>query len=234
MPKLSIIVPALNESECLPNLLADIGSLKDGFDLEVECLIVDGGSEDNTVAICRQNGARVVQSEKGRGRQLAAGAEAAEGDFLLFVHADCRLSRAHCEAAVRALESGEVIAGGFHLQFDDTHFILKAAEAINKLRFRLTRIFYGDHGLFINRDTYFRLGGYKPMPLFEDVEFSSRLKRAGRVKLISPPMRTSARRFRSRGIVCTYLNMAALHICYWLGVSPDRLAEWYRTNGRGC
>ncbi len=234
MLKLSIIIPTLNEAECLPILLNDIRGWRAELSFAIECIVVDGGSEDSTVQICRRNRVTVIESARGRGCQLATGAQAASGDVLLFIHADCRLSQAHCEAAVRTVEDGNLFAGGFLLQFDNDHPILQAAEVLNRVRFRLSRIVYGDHGLFINRENYLRTGGYRAMPLFEDVEFGKRLKRFGRVGLISPPLQTSARRFLQGGVACTYLLMAALHICYWLGISTERMAKWYRANARLC
>ncbi len=191
--------------------------------------MVDGGSSDATVAVCQSYDVVVVESQCGRGAQLDTGARAAVGVTLLFLHADSRLTPEHCRVAV-ATAAGSVLAGGFHLQFDYGHPILRFAQMVNKVRFRATRILYGDHGLFLLRRDYQALGGFSKQALFEDIEFSRRLKKAGEVVLVEPVIITSARRFRAGGVIRTYLKMASLHVVYALGISPDRLAKWYSLN----
>lgn len=226
-PLLSIIVPVLNEAQTIPTLLQDVAGCLEQMHQPIECVVVDGGSTDGTVAICQQFGVRVLQGQRGRGHQLALGARHARGEILLFLHADCRLTPQHCRAAVTTLRQNGILAGGFHLKFDDSHTILRLAERINKLRFRLTQVVYGDHGLFIRRVDYEASGGFPEIGVFEDVVFCQRLKKMGKIVLTAPAVVTSARRFRAGGIVRTYLQMAGLHILYWLGVSPQVLARWY-------
>ncbi len=226
--KLSIVVPVLNEETTLPKLLSDIEFCKSNLDFPIECIIVDGGSHDRSVKICEQYDVSVIQGPRGRGQQLACGAQESSGEVLLFLHADSKISPEHCLNAVETVQGNGHIAGGFILKFDDRHPILKLAEWINKIRFRFTKIFYGDHGIFLSREYYFATGGFPLQSLFEDIELSRRLKRMGEVILISPPLVTSARRFKAGGVIRTYLKMASLHILYWAGVSPERLAAWYR------
>lgn len=231
-PTLSIIIPVLNEEDALRILLQDIKRCKRALDFPVECIVVDGGSVDNSVEICNQFGISVIQAPRGRGQQLSMGARQAQGEVLLFLHADCRLTAEHCLAAVETVSNNGVFAGGFELKFDDSHPILRFAEWVNKIRFRVTRIFYGDHGIFTRREKYQAVGGFPQQPLFEDVEFSRRLKKRGRVVMISPPLVTSSRRFRAGGVIRTYLKMAFLHILYWLKVSPEYLARIYQNKNR--
>lgn len=227
-PKLSIIIPILNEEERLPVLLQDVEACKRKVDFAIECIIVDGDSQDNSVKVCKAHNVRVIQAPRGRGQQLSVGAQNSNGQILLFLHADCRLTAEHCEKAVEVAQNNGIVAGGFKLEFDDSHPILRIAEKINLIRFRISKIFYGDHGIFIRRDNYEAIGGMPPQSLFEDVEFSKKLRKAGRMVMTSPPMVTSSRRFRAGGIVQTYLKMASLHILHWFGVSPEYLSKLYR------
>ncbi|MFQ5636804.1 MAG: TIGR04283 family arsenosugar biosynthesis glycosyltransferase [bacterium] len=231
-PTLSIIIPILNEEECLPALMRDIDDCIENVDFPLECIIVDGNSEDSSVEICKRHNLRVVVSPRGRGQQLVAGAQHASGEIFLFLHADCRLTPDHCLTAVKVVQHNDVVAGGFRLRFDDSHPVLRFAEKINLIRFRLTKIIYGDHGLFIRKQTYETVGGFSAQSLFEDVDFSRKLKKAGRVVLTSPEMVTSARRFRKGGVIRTYLKMASLHILHWISVSPEYLAQLYRNERR--
>jgi len=211
----------------LPRLLDDLEFCKRNLDFSLECIVVDGGSDDHTFEVCREYNISVIQAPRGRGQQLAYGAQKSSGKILLFLHADSRILPEHCLNAVETVQRNGRIAGGFNLKFDDSHPVLKLAEWINKRRFRFTKIFYGDHGIFLSRAHYFKSGGFSPQSLFEDVELSWRLKKMGEVILISPPLLTSSRRFRAGGVIRTFLKMASMHILYWVGVSPERLAEWY-------
>ena len=148
---------------------------------------------------------------------------------MLFLHSDSRISSEHCLLAVKTVEKNGVAAGGFTLKFDDSHPILKFAEWVNKIRFRVTQNFYGDHGIFVSRQNYERAGGIPQQALFEDIVFSHRLKKLGRLVMLPAQIVTSSRRFRKGGIIRTYLKMAMLHILYWFKVSPEKLAKIYQT-----
>lgn len=227
MPILSIIIPVLNEARVLPLILSDVYQCQKDLDFRIECLVVDGGSDDSSVEVCRDFDVRVLRGPRGRGQQLSFGGKEAAGEVLMFLHADCRITADHCRVAVETARQKAFVAGGFNLHFDDTHPVLKLAERLNKIRFRITRIFYGDHGLFLRREVYAAAGGFLAQALFEDVELSRRLKKMGTVVLMGPPIITSSRRFREGGVIRTYLKMASLHILYWLRVSPDILAKLY-------
>ncbi len=224
---LSVVIPVLNEEKVIPRLLEDIEYCRNVCEFSIETIIVDGGSTDNTVAICKKYDTKVFSSPPGRGQQLALGAQQAAGQNLLFLHADSRLSPEHCQTVIAALNEELVAAGGFQLHFNDSHWILKLAERVNKIRFSITRIIYGDHGLFVSRKTYFKVGGFSDIPLFEDIEFSKKVKKLGEVRLYSPSMVTSSRRFKSGGVLRTYLKMAFLHVAFWVGVPATTLSRWY-------
>ena len=231
-PTLSIVVPILNEASTLPRFFSHLERCCAEVAFPIECIVVDGGSHDPSLQICQDHAISVISARRGRGYQLAEGARRAAGEVLLFLHVDCALTPEHCRVAVRLCQEEDIVAGGFRLAFDERHPILQLAERVNLVRFRVTRVFYGDHGLFLRREIYERAGGMPEQALFEDVAFSKRLRKLGRVVLASPPMVTSARRFRRGGIVRTYLKMACLHVLYGLGVSPDRLAGIYDGRAR--
>jgi len=231
-PRLSIIIPILNEAQILPTLLQDIDLCRRQLKFPVECIIVDGGSTDESVEICKQFEVKIVMGPRGRGQQLVAGVAEAGSQIFMFLHADCRLKSEHCRAALATVQNNGVVAGGFHLRFDDDHPILRFAEAVNRIRFRFTKIFYGDHAIFLRRENYEAAGGFSRQALFEDIDFSRRLKKLGQVTLISPALETSARRFRAGGVVRTYLKMATMHVLNWLHVSPNVLAKWYNLRSR--
>jgi rSAM/selenodomain-associated transferase 2 len=229
-PKLSIVVPVLDEEAVLPNLISELKDCQNAADFPIECVFVDGGSSDRSPSLCEAADFPVVHSERGRGQQLHEGALHSCGDILLFLHADSHITPEHCRLAVQSVQDNGIMAGGFRLRFDHGHPILKLAERINLIRFRLTRVLYGDHGVFIHRDNYQAAGGFPAQALFEDVEFSKRLKKLGRVVMLSRPLQTSARRFLAGGVMKTYLFMAMLHILYWLKVSPEKLSKLYGKN----
>jgi rSAM/selenodomain-associated transferase 2 len=232
-PKLSIVVPILDEEAVLPSLINKLKDCQGSAGFPIECVFVDGGSSDRSTALCEAADFPVVRSERGRGQQLHEGALQSQGDILLFLHADSHVTPKHCQLAVQSVQDNGLMAGGFRLRFDDKHPILKLAEWINLIRFRFTRVLYGDHGVFIRRDKYQAVGGFPAQALFEDIEFSKRLKKLGRVVMLSQPLQTSARRFRAGGVLRTYLLMATLHILYWLKVSPEKLSNLYGRNRHG-
>ncbi|MEQ1819575.1 MAG: TIGR04283 family arsenosugar biosynthesis glycosyltransferase, partial [Terricaulis sp.] len=217
----SVVIPTLDEAERIETLIVDL--IGQGFD---EIVVADGGSRDATAALAAAAGAIVVSTSRGRGRQLGAGAEAAGGDILFFVHADSQPpagARHHIEAA---LAKEGVSAGGFSLTFDVAHPLLRFYAFMSRINHSLFT--YGDQGLFLRRSTYQRIGGYRDLPLFEDVEILQRLRRIGSVVKLNAPMVTSARRFLRDGVARRELMSAGLVALYHLGVAPARLERWYR------
>lgn len=222
----SIIIPTRNEAEQLPMTLAHVQQVP-----AVEVIVVDGGSSDETVAVARACGARVVRSATARARQMNAGAAAARGDVLLFLHADTRLEEGF-DAAVRAVlrESG-VAAGAFALRIDGAGRGLRVVERGVQVRSRVLGLPYGDQGLFVRAETFREIGGYPEMPIMEDVELVRRLRRRGRIAMVDVAARTSARRWQRLGVWrTTLLNQVCLG-AYFLGVSPGSIARWYGAVG---
>ncbi|MFN3389778.1 MAG: TIGR04283 family arsenosugar biosynthesis glycosyltransferase [Allosphingosinicella sp.] len=214
---LSAVIPALNAADGLAGCLASLGA-------DVERVVVDGGSTDATRAVAEAAGARVVEAPRGRGVQLARGAEAAAGDWLLFLHADTRLSPGWREAAEAHMRRRPDEAACFRFRLDDDAWQARLIEAGVALRVRLLRLPYGDQGLLVPRSLYEAAGGYRPMPLMEDVDL---VRRLGRVRVLDAAAVTSAARWRrdgwwrrsGRNLLCLTL--------YRSGMSADRVARLY-------
>jgi rSAM/selenodomain-associated transferase 2 len=217
-PPLSVVIPTLNEE----GRVADaVRSVRD----DAEVIVVDGGSSDRTCAVAEAAGAALIVSTRGRGIQLAAGARAARGEWLVFLHADTRLEAGWADA-LWALPAS-VVGGAFRFTLDAPRPAYRWLEAGVALRCRLFRLPYGDQGLFARRSVYETIGGFRPLPLMEDVDFVRRLGRAG--ALAFPPVRafTSARRFERRGAARTSLRNLGLLALYASGCDPDRLVRLY-------
>jgi len=223
----SVVIPALNEETRIG--VAIESALAAGAS---EVIVCDGGSTDATVAVAQKAGARTLTSERVRARQLDAGAHAAGGETLLFLHADTLLPDGACEAAETALHRGALF-GGFRIAFIEKGLRLAwTAWAINA-RTRITRTPWGDQAQFVRRDTFFRLGGYGKAPIMEDYDLARRMKRAGDVAILPLAVRTSGRRFLAKGLIRTAAINWLIITAWHLGVSPQRLARWYRGESTG-
>jgi len=220
---IDIVVPVLNEAGALPALLADRRRLrrKAGF------IFVDGGSCDGTVTLLRRAGVRWLASDPGRARQMNAGAAASNAEILLFLHVDTRLDSSHIEDVLQAMRDSDVVGGRFDVRLSGRHPAFRVIEFFINLRSRLTRISTGDQAIFVRRDVFESLGGFPEQPLMEDVEFSKRLKRLGRIACLRRRVTTSSRRWECRGIARTVLLMWWLRLRYWLGADPAALERWY-------
>ena len=215
-----MIIPALNESA---NIAAAILSARNQ-DGEIEAIVADGGSSDDTVEIARRD-ALVLSTGRGRGLQMNAGAGHAIGDLLLFLHADSLL-HPDALAALRRTFTDPAIAGGtFTLKFDSDGFWLRLYSCFTRFKFRYFH--YGDQGIFVRRSAFEKLGGFKEIPLMEDLDFLERLRKVGRVTLIDRPVTTSARRFRENGSFRQELLNVSLVCMYICGAKPQTLARWY-------
>jgi len=193
-----------------------------------EVVVADGSSPDDTVARARAAGARVVVAPKGRGAQLDAGARAAEGDVLLFLHADAVLEPGAREAIARALADPAVVGGNFRLVFDGAKTAARLFGLANDVRRRLFAVYYGDSALFVRRETFLAIGGVRPLPIFEDYDFVRRLERSGATAYVRDvSVRASSRRFAGRP-VRTLALWTTLQLLYSAGLPAERLARWYR------
>jgi rSAM/selenodomain-associated transferase 2 len=228
MGRVSVIIPTLDEAARLPALIA---ALRREPEL-AEIIVADGGSADGTAATAEALGTRVVETAAGRGRQLGAGAAAASGEILLFLHADSVFPSGGLAALTAALDRDPATPGGnFRVVFDgDSGFARWLTGFYAWLR--RFALYYGDSGIFVRRRVYAAIGGVAPLPLMEDYDFVRRLERAGpTVRVDDPPLLTSSRKFAGRHPVAIFWGWSVVHILYWLGVAPERLARIYYPPG---
>ena len=220
---LAIVVPMVDEAATLPALLAHLAGWRARG---CEVVLVDGGSRDDSVAMARAAGFRVLVAERGRARQMNAGAQACGGAILLFLHADTRLPEA-ADAMVRAALVVQAW-GRFDVRIDGRPRMLRVVAALMNLRSRLTGIATGDQAIFVRRDVFEAAGGFPDQPLMEDIELSRRLLRVSRPACLRARVRTSGRRWEQRGVWRTIVLMWRLRWAYWRGVPAEVLAEAYR------
>ena len=222
--RLSIVVPALNEAAGIEAALRALAPLRAGGH---EVIVVDGGSGDDTAARARPLADAVLTSGRGRARQMNAGAAAARGDALLFLHADT-VPPADADVRVRqALQRG-ALWGRFDVRIEGRAPMLRVVAALMNARSRLTGIATGDQAMFVRRDAFERVGGFPDQPLMEDIELSRRLRATGRPACLRACVSTSGRRWESRGVWRTIFLMWRLRWRYWRGTPPEALAEAYR------
>ncbi len=220
---ISIIIPTLNEAENIGETLA-IACRVPG----VEVIVVDGGSRDQTVEIAGSFGVKVIDGPSGRARQMNAGASMATGETLLFLHGDTRLPERFDDHVHRIMALPGVVAGAFQLGVDSDLFGLRIMERLVNLRSRRLQLPYGDQAIFLKSDLFREIGGFPDMPFMEDFELIRRLRRRGRIRTAPVSIRTSARRWEKIGIIRATLINYSIPFAYYLGVSPSRLARWYR------
>lgn len=218
-----MIIPALNEAAELTETISRARSSPE----ICEVIVVDGGSTDPTRELAEGLGCRVLQATGGRGGQLKAGAEAARGDVVLFLHADTWLPAEAGRAALDCLREMTVVGGGFWKVFRDGSWLMRGSRARCALRFWLGRRFMGDQAIFCRRAVLEAVGGVPAIPLMEEFELCRRLRQAGRLALANATVSTSARRFRKRGVLRTYWRMAWVTGRYWMGTPPEQLRKIY-------
>ena len=218
----SVIIPALNEENALPTILADLIALQPH-----EVIVVDGGSRDRTREISEQQGARVITGTAGRARQMNRGARQATGEILLFLHADTRLPRGAFAEIAAALKNPGCVGGRFDVDLDGNHWLLKIIGAMINSRSRITKVGTGDQAIFVRREVFVRMGGFPDIPLMEDIAFCRALKRLGGIACLRSKVRTSARRWEAEGVWRTVIKMWTLKLLYFAGVSPVTLKRFY-------
>jgi rSAM/selenodomain-associated transferase 2 len=224
---LSIIVPALREAANLARLLPALRAAAPG----AEIIVADAGSDEGTREVAtRVAGVTVLTCERGRARQMNAGARAARGDTLLFLHADTVLPDGFEASITRALTEPGVVAGRFDVRLDNPRWPFRMIGSLMNLRSRWSGISTGDQALFVRRDVFEALGGFPDIPLMEDIELTRRLKRRGRQAALRERVTTSARKWEREGVARTIGLMWTLRLLYACGVSPARLHRWYYRN----
>ena len=216
---LSIVIPTLNAADTHGPCLAALGEAD-------KIVVADGGSSDSTAAIAERHGARLVRSPRGRGVQLAAGAGAAKGDWLLFLHADTRLASGWREAADRHIARRPGKAACFRFRLDAGEWQARLVETGVALRVRLLSLPYGDQGLLVSRRLYEEIGGYRPLPLMEDVDLVRRIGGA-RLERLDVAALTSPERWRRDGWLRRSGRNLLCLACYRSGMSAERVARLY-------
>ena len=222
--KLTVIVPTLNEA-------AHLGASLASLPREAEVIVADGGSTDETIAIATRFGARVVTGSNGRARQMNRGVDAAGGDTLLFLHADCTLGPNAFNQIQTALDDDDgddVVGGSFRLSVRDASWGLKWIAATSNARARYLRTPYGDQALFVRRSAFEKLGGFPEIPFMEDVALVRKLKRLGNLVRVNETVTTGARHWQQLGSVRTTLLNWSMVTLYLLGVPAERLEPYYR------
>jgi rSAM/selenodomain-associated transferase 2/rSAM/selenodomain-associated transferase 1 len=220
---ISIIIPALNEAPSIPKTLSN---LKHGDNLEV--IVVDGGSEDNTADLARSLGAKVITTSAGKAVQMNAGASAANGEVIMFLHADTRLPANFEKLILHTVQQNGATAGAFRLKIDSDARGLRLIEKVAYLRSRFLQMPYGDQGIFLTKTIFNEIGGFPDLPIMEDFVLIRRLKRKGKIIILPQCVLTSPRRWIQMGIFKTWLINQLIIIAYYLGIPPKRLASWYR------
>jgi rSAM/selenodomain-associated transferase 2 len=219
---ISVVIPVLNEEKTIAATLRALVQVAPH-----EIIIVDGGSIDRTLEICRHHGVKILMSARGRARQMNAGAKEACGDALLFLHADTRLPPTALDDIQRALREPCCLGGRFDVQLDGEHWMLKVVGALINCRSRLTKVGTGDQAIFVRREVFERIGGYPDIALMEDIAFCRALKRRGEIACLRTRVVTSARRWESDGVWRTIVRMWTLKFLYLAGVPPARLKQFY-------
>lgn len=228
---ISVVIPTLNAERGLPHTLsALVPAALDGVVRQV--VIVDGGSQDDTVMIADGAGADIVHSAPGRGEQMAAGARIARSPWLLFLHADTVLSDGWVEDARKFVDNIElgkrpVSAAAFRFAIDDEGFLPRLLEAGVRTRCSVFRLPYGDQGLLISRSLYDQVGGYRHMPLMEDVDLIWRLGRR-RIRFLRSRAVTSAARYKRDGYVARSIRNLACLTLYSVGLPMNIVVRLYQ------
>jgi rSAM/selenodomain-associated transferase 2 len=220
---LSVIVPMLDEERAIGPTLDAIHAGAPG----VEIIVVDGGSTDRSVEIARARDAQTMTAGRGRARQMNAGAAAAHGDALAFVHADTIVPATFASDIASALADPSVVGGRFDVELDELSLVSRLLGKLISLRSRLMRSATGDQAIFVRRDVFAAVGGFAQIDLCEDVDFARRLKHSGRVACLRSRVITSARRWRQNGVIRTVLRMWLIKSLFLAGVSPARLRRYY-------
>jgi rSAM/selenodomain-associated transferase 2 len=228
-PNFSIIVPVLYEAERINDLISHLRQLDPVESSEI--IVVDGAPEKDTLQAIHDNRITKISTDKGRARQMNAGALAAKGDILIFLHADTELPLTSLQRINEFINRNEYVGGAFDLGIKSDKMIFKVIAFLGSLRSRLNKIPYGDQAIFIRRDDFNKMEGYRDIPLMEDVELMRRVKRSGKkILILHDRVMTSPRRWEEEGLTYCILRNWILQILYFLGISPHKLVKFYKSD----
>jgi rSAM/selenodomain-associated transferase 2 len=226
-PVYSFIIPVYREEEIINSIIDHLMHLQKFADAEI--IVADGDYEGSTLQKISTTNVRKILCPKGRARQMNCGAVQATGDILIFLHVDTRLPENALKKVAAMLEDKAIVGGAFDLGIDSERFAFRVIEKMASWRSRLTRVPYGDQAIFIRRDYFQSLGGFRDIPIMEDVELMRRIKRRqGKINILKDKVKTSPRRWETEGVVfCTLRNWLLLTL-YLLGAKPETLAKFYK------
>lgn len=225
-PRLSIIIPVLHEGGTINGTIAQLGAL--AGEVPIEIIVADGGPAGDTLAAITCGGIGQIRCPPGRGVQMNAGAAEASGDILLFLHADSLLPPGAGRRIADVCADADIAGGAFDLAIHSPRGIFRIIEKAASARSRATRIPYGDQAIFIKADIFRSIGGFRDIPIMEDIDLMRRLKRRGhRIRFVDAAVQTSPRRWEREGILYTTLRNYSLSTLFYLGVSAERLKAYY-------
>lgn len=223
----SIIIPVLKEEAIINGVIDHLQNLEGNEEREI--IIADGDPKAGTLKVILRGYVKKVKSARGRGRQMNEGARVAKGEILLFLHADTELPSNALRLIATAMQDERYVAGAFDLGIKSERSIFRIIEYVASLRSRITDIPFGDQAIFMRKDYFDKIGGYKDIPIMEDVEIMGRIRRLGdRITIIKQKVNTSPRRWEKESIIGCTLRNWLLQIFYLLHVSPDTLSKLYR------
>lgn len=225
LPRLSIIVPVLNEAAVIAATLASLQPVRE---LGAEVILVDGGSSDATVCLAHPFVDQSIESPPGRAKQMNAGAAAARAEVLLFLHADTRLPAGALDAILHGLATSNKAWGRFDIVIEGQPLMLRVIATMMNWRSRLTGIATGDQAIFVRREDFLAVDGFPQLALMEDIAISRQLGQRSAPLCLQQKVTTSGRRWSNGGVWRTIAMMWRLRLLYWLGVPPEQLAKAYK------
>jgi rSAM/selenodomain-associated transferase 2 len=222
----SVILPVLNEASVINGTIDSISTVS--FVDDCEIIVVDGSPGGETVNAIERKKVKTLIAGKGRARQMNAGAAAAKGEILIFLHADTTLPENAFHAISSALEKGDLVGGAFDLSIESDRPAFRIIERAASLRSRITRVPYGDQAIFVRRGYFEAIGGFCEIPLMEDIDLMRRIRnRGGRIRILPDKVKTSPRRWEKEGVFLCTLRNWTIRMLYLLGVKAERLARLY-------
>jgi rSAM/selenodomain-associated transferase 2 len=226
----SIIIPVLNEAPSINSIIDHLHGLEGNG--EAEIIVVDGDPGRGTLKAINHEHVRKIKSPRGRGKQMNEGAKDAKGNILLFLHADTELPPHALSLIATVMRDKQYVAGAFDLGIRSERLIFRVIEVAASVRSRVTNIPFGDQAIFVRKDYFHKIGGYRDIPIMEDVDIMKRIKKRGdKIFILRNRVHTSSRRWEKEGILRCTLRNWFIQMLYLLGRSPRKLSKFYRHHG---